>query len=388
MRQFETSSPPLQDRPWPYVPMFEKPPAGLTHFLGLSVVEQRRMLDTLRHTPENLAQLVNGFLGFLYGYRFGYADSPCFLQTDDDLEISLEQAKIVLERELVEFLGVPAVPCVHSQEELVAALQSLVADNPGIDHPLFRFLEEQASYDAVRLFLLNDVIRNEIVDDEVALLVAGQQGVMKEAAAVNLFDECGRGKQQHFHTYWLRILLESLEAWDALLAYRSNSPLKNGDRVRPKAKNQLNDAQCKVSVPLVQQTAEARPWFAGLTSNVFAMLLTRPGYKRAAYGHFIITESWVPQHFAPILQGMDRVGLRRDDNDIYFTAHITLDPTHTDELILGLTHQVPKLTPVECTQILWGCQLAIRGAVAQYDRMLAYLRDLSSAPESFSTRIL
>ena len=76
MRQFETSSPPLQDRPGPYVPMFEKPPAGLTHFLGLSVVEQRRMLDTLRHTPENLAQLVNGFLGFLYGYRFGYADSP------------------------------------------------------------------------------------------------------------------------------------------------------------------------------------------------------------------------------------------------------------------------------------------------------------------------
>ena len=67
--------------------MFEKPPAGLTHFLGLSVVEQRRMLDTLRHTPENLAQLVNGFLGFLYGYRFGYADSPCFLLTDDDLDV-------------------------------------------------------------------------------------------------------------------------------------------------------------------------------------------------------------------------------------------------------------------------------------------------------------
>ncbi len=337
MRHFETACPQLQDRPWPVVPAFDSASDDLTRFLRLSVEQQRMMFFNIRDSADWHAGFVNRYLGQIYAYRLGYADSPCFLNAHDDLEIQLERAKIVLERELIEFLGVK-VRSVTSQEELVTALQRLVVDNPGVNHPLFRFLEEEASAEAVRTFLLNDVIRNEIVDDEVALLVAGHQGVMKEAAAVNLFDECGRGKQQHFHTYWLRMLVESLDSWDDLLAYRT-----------------------------------ARPWFAGLTSNVFAMLLTRPGYKRAAYGHFIITESWVPQHFAPILKGMDRVGLRHGDNDIYFTAHITLDPTHTDELILGLTHQVPKLTSDECTQILWGCHLAIRGAVEQYDRMLSYL---------------
>jgi hypothetical protein len=317
-------------------------PGDLQEFLRLSVGEQRRELTLLRGRREEHAERVHRYLTVIYAHRLGYGDSPCHIRADDDLEIRLEQGKVILERELMAFLGPPSVPCVESQEQLVAELQSLVADNPGIDHPLFSYLRDEASTVAFRTFLLNDVIRNEIVDDEVAWLVAGHQGVMKEAAAVNLFDECGRGKQQHFHTYWLRILLESLNGWDELLTYRSDS----------------------------------RPWYAGITSNVFAMLLTRSSYKWAAYGHFIITESWVPQHFEPILIGMDRVNLRVGDNDIYFTAHVQLDPTHTEELILGLQHQVPKLTADECSQILWGCRLAIAGAVEQYDRMLEYVRGL------------
>ncbi len=340
MRRFDFRSPPLQNNRWPVVPQFETISPELESFLDLSLERQRHELSRLRTTREEHAEFVNRALGLIYAYRFGYADSPCFLGTNDDREIRLEQAKILVERDLLAFLGPPEAPRVGSQQELVALLRTLLAENPGVDHPLFRYLEVEASRDNFHEFLLNDVIRNEIVDDEVAWLVAGHQGLMKEAAAINLYDECGRGQQRHFHTYWLRILLESLGNWDDLMQYR----------VGP------------------------RPWFAAITSNVFAMLLTRSAYKWAAYGHFIVTESWVPPHFERILKGMERVGLNDGENDIYFTAHVTLDPTHTEELILGLEHQVPALTPRECSQILWGGRLAIAGAVAQYDRMMDHLR--------------
>lgn len=339
MREFAYDSPILQDRMWPYVPEFTSIPTELADFLAMSTPLQHAKLRDLQAGSEVHAAFVNTALALIYAYRLGYADSPCFLGADDRLESQLENAKIVLERELVGFLG-QTEPTITSQRELVVELKKLVADNPGVNHPLFDFLDTEANADTLRLFLLNDVIRNEIVDDEVAWLVAGQQGLMKEATAINLYDECGRGKQRHFHTYWLRILLESLDCWDDLLAYRNGS----------------------------------RPWYAGITSNVFAMLLTRSPYKTAAYGHFIITEGWVPPHFEKIMRGMERVGLTRDENDIYFSAHVTLDPTHTEELIMGLDYQVPELSAHQCSGILWGCHLAIAGAVAQYDRMLLELQ--------------
>lgn len=345
MRPFAFESPTLQYRPWPCVPKFNGFSPELSEFLKLSRSGQKQRLDRLQLNREAHCEFVNQSLACIYAYRVGYVDSPCYLGANDNLEIQLEQAKIILERELLDFLGVSAGWDVSSQQDLVLCLQQFVANNRGVEHPLFDFLEREAEVESFYTFLLNEVIRNEIVDDEVAWLVAGQQGLMKEATSINLYDECGRGKQCHFHTYWLRILLDSLDGWDDLLNYRSGP----------------------------------RPWYAGITSNVFAMLLTRSPFKWAAYGHFLITESWVAPHFERIQRGMERVGLKRGDNDIYFSAHVLLDPTHTEELILGLSHQVPELTAGECSQIHWGAHLAVAGAVAQYDRMLEKMKQPASA---------
>ncbi|VVM20018.1 hypothetical protein BSPWISOXPB_5494 [uncultured Gammaproteobacteria bacterium] len=42
-------------------------------------------------------------------------------------------------------------------------------------------------------FLLLETIRNEVVDDEVAMMIPGLQHSMKQVMSSNLWDECGNG---------------------------------------------------------------------------------------------------------------------------------------------------------------------------------------------------
>ncbi|MBC3840408.1 hypothetical protein GXW82_09790 [Streptacidiphilus sp. 4-A2] len=50
-------------------------------------------------------------------------------------------------------------------------------------HPLFEFIRDEASRAQIERFLQCELIRNEVVDDEVALLVVGLQGMQKAVAA-------------------------------------------------------------------------------------------------------------------------------------------------------------------------------------------------------------
>lgn len=183
-------------------------------------------------------------MGVIYSYILGYEDSPCYIKTDDKLEIKLQQAKILLERELMNYwLAIQPIPEQLNQVEAAEYLSKKILVNSGIYHELFEHIATTASKAAISTFLQNEVIRNEVVDDEVAWLINGLQGLLKKVAASNLWDECGRGKLTDFHTYWLRMLLEESNGWNQLADYRKL----------------------------------ASPWFAKITSNSFNMLLTRPG---------------------------------------------------------------------------------------------------------------
>lgn len=349
MRKFHTQAPGLQDLPWPPVSPADGPDPALRRFLAMSGAERKAHLRQLRGSPELHGEAIHSILYPIYSYVLGYPDSPAFRRPDDDLEAEIWSAKLTLERELSDH-WFSEMGGVESLEQRDAAhfLRDFVVTNPGVGHPLFDYIESEASRRALEVFLLNEVVRNEVVDDEVALLVCGLQGLLKSACAANLWDEVGRGRLEHFHTYWLRRLLGGRDGWDAITTYRSGR----------------------------------RPWFAGITSNVFMMLLSRPSSKLAAYGHFVVTEGWVPPHFDKILAGMRRTGLDSEDRTVYFDAHVTIDPTHTEELVVAVERQTPALSGLEVAEIVRGARLAVAGGKAQYDRMLAYLRAIDGVTES------
>ena len=316
----------------------------LRSFMAAPAAAQQAMLAGLRGNPEEHGSFLHRQLAEIYAHWFGYRDGAFTRNTDDAAEEALFTAKIRLERELFDhWVSTDPEPEFADQFEAADYLDELAATNPGVGHPLFEYLRDEAPREQLDRFLQCELIRNEVVDDEVALLVVGLQGMQKAVAAANLWDECGRGKLEHFHTYWLRRLLAATNGWDALYEFREN-----------------------------------HPWFAKLTSNMNAALLTRPARKLMAYGCFLVFESWVEPHFVRILDGLSRVGVLDDEVRIYFTAHVKIDPRHSRELSDGLRLQRPLLTPVEVRDVVHGAHLASSTGKRQFDHMLAYLKSSNS----------
>jgi len=329
----------LQQQRWPPVADFAHIPPELQRFLGASGAEQQAFLEGLRPTPEAHGRFIQDSLSFIYGYVFGYEDSPLYLRADDALEEQLLRAKLRIEREMLEhWLRPEPVPEGLEPEEACRYLQTLIRTNSGIYHPFFDYIRDQSSRPSMLEFLELEVIRNEVVDDEVAFLVVGLQGEMKATMAANLWDECGNGRLEGFHTYWLRRLLRHTGRFEALRTYR--------------------DTQA--------------PWFCKVTSNSYNMMATRPGYKYRAYGSFLITESWVCAHFQRILAGLKRVGLAAPDVAVYFDSHVRIDPRHTHEMLQAILRQQPRLSREQVRQILIGAHTAIAAGSALYERAHRY----------------
>jgi hypothetical protein len=222
---FMAPMPPLQVHSWPPVLPYPGLDPDLWTFLALPLADQRQMLAALRNTPERYGRVLHDGLATCFNYHYGYPDSPCCQRLDDALEVQLTQAELVLGNELLTHSLEPMpIPQCLTQADAAAYLYALAQHNPGVTHPLFDYLSAAASQHVLETVLFLEIMRNEVVDDEVARLVIGLQGLMKAVAASNLWDECGHGKSHGFHTYWLRRLLNRLPGWETLAAYRQTAP--------------------------------------------------------------------------------------------------------------------------------------------------------------------
>ncbi|MDX1341040.1 MAG: iron-containing redox enzyme family protein [Reinekea sp.] len=340
LTELKDKQPHLQEHQWPPLPRFKSTPDDIREFLSLPRSLQKSSLAEVRDTSA-YDEFINTKLAYISGYLFSYCDGPLHLAVDEDLEYEIQRMKLSVESEVLNHWLSSAnreYPFKDSAE-CADYLQHLTFDNPGINHPLFDFLRNDANEVTFKYFLRNEVCRNEVVDDEVAVMTTGIQGAMKAAVCSNLWDEVGQGNLGKFHTYWLRELVEDYSDWHSLIRYR----------------------------------AEERPWFTMITTNVFNILLTRPGLKFRRYGWFLLNEGWVSPHFTKVLFGMDRVGLCQKGQQIYFKAHESIDPRHTEELIESIRYQRPALSDKQMSEIACGAHMSLEASLKQYDAMLNYL---------------
>ncbi len=336
--------PDLQDHYWPPVAAFGEFSKELSDFMEFDREAKMKYLESLRHDYHEHGGFLNKSLGVIYAYVYTYKDSPCYMRSDPDLEIKLMEAKILLEEEYMnEWLTPRDMPNINNQEDLADYLREFVVSDNVLYHEFWGYLENEAGEAAMHEFLRLVLARNEIVDDETAFLVCGLQGNMKKVTTSNLWDECGNGSLERFHTYWLRRLLDRTDQWEGLPEYRSQGK---------------------------------KPWSAGILSNTFNVFLTRPHLKYRAYGFFVNTESWVEPHFEPVLTGLKRLGLDHEDIAVYFLAHTTIDPQHSQELIDAIEYQTPRLNQTEINEILIGSNHAMSAALFQYRDVLEHLREV------------
>ncbi len=336
-------NPNLHEHHWPPVNSLLELTPEMLDFINTDAKNMPLILQNKKSDPLYFSTFLHETLSAIYAYIFGYENSITYISPNDLLEINLYKAKVILERELLDnWLEVDCnFPKNLNQQEASDYLYKLSKYNPAVQHPFFEYLRKEASTKSMQYFLYNEVTRNESVDDDVALLSTGLQGMMKNVAVANLWDECGHGILENFHTYWLRRLLEKNESWEELRHYRLS-----------------------------------QPYFSKITSNTFNMLITRSPYKFHAFGEFMITEGFVAPHFVKIIEGLKRTGLGDEDIIVYFTSHVIVDPNHTREMAIAIKEQRPMLSQEKINQIIHGSHIAIAAATKQYDLMLNYLKRL------------
>jgi hypothetical protein len=330
---------------WPPVLSFDDHDAKLVEpYLDMKSQEIRERLASKRGNYHDHANSVVLPLGVLYAHFYGYHDAPVF-HGREDIDSELVRVKRVLETEMINHIFKPDLSEIDKHTSSPAAaveyLRWLSKTNPGVHHRFFDYVRDEMSADSMKKFLWLETIRNEVVDDEVAMLVPGTQHAMKQVVSSNLWDECGNGKIDGFHTSWLIQLLNYQDQWDEFFAFRST-----------------------------------RPWFSMLTSHSFNSLLTTPGRNFAAYGTFLINESWVIEHFIRIKAGMNRLGIHDEDRRIYFEAHCNIDDHHTAELIEAISKQRPPLQQHQLRDLLVGAHQAIASALVMYENNLKYFKDM------------
>lgn len=332
----------LMEYSWPLVSAYTKNQEFL-NFIELLPDEQKLYLKLLRTNTKEHGQFIHTSLSNIYAYCFGYQDSILYLKTNDDLEAKIILAKFQLEREMLEHWLMPSEPPKDlNQDEACEYLTELIKTNSGIYHPFFDYIKDEICISKMIEFLQFETVRNEVVDDEVALIIVGLQGQMKNVMSSNLWDECGNGEITSFHTYWLRRLISSLKIINNFHEFRHSK----------------------------------LPWFTSITSNSFNMMATRPSYKYRAYGSFFITESWVKPHFDRVLKGLKRVNLLNEDISVYFEKHCFIDPYHTEQIKQAFTHQQPRLNSEEVHEVLWGAHTAVVAGSRLYDLSMEYFNGI------------
>mgnify|MGYP002515193473 CR=1 FL=1 len=334
---FLKDKPQLQDLYWPPVNFYQINQL-LHNYLTTNTSLEEFIANEKRY--DKIGEKLNIALSEIYAYMYGYKDSILFQRQNKDLDILILTKKIEVEEYFLHnWLNIEKFPDTSflNQEDLAIYFEEESINSEGMHHSFFDFIADEMDREAMIHFLKTEICRNEYVDDEVALLTVGLQGNMKKVSASNLWDECGCGLLQNFHTYWLRRLMLNITDYESFLDWRLT-----------------------------------KPWQFSLTSNIFNCLLSNPALKLAAYGCFTTTEQWVECHFNKIIKGMRRVGLCSGDALVYFEKHKTIDPHHTEELVQAIRFQSPRLTKEELAIIHKGSLLAIKVAVLAYDRMLDF----------------
>ncbi|WP_067450464.1 iron-containing redox enzyme family protein [Actinomadura macra] len=184
----------------------------------------------------------------------------------------------------------------------------------GVDHPLFTFLAEDATFGQLRTFIDQETPFDIHFGDLLALLLPGVHGGEKIELAGNFWDEMGRGAVEATHR---RLRLSMME------------------RVGVPADAYLVDVE--------------RFWLEELRlANMYFQASTDRRLAPQAVGMLMATELVVPGRIDRQIDGWRRLGLT-DQEMHYLREHVTVDVEHAqgwlDNVVIPIAEDRPDLMP-------------------------------------------
>lgn len=233
-----------------------------------------------------------------------------------------------LEADRAEAAGV-AAGAPTDVDDFVDWFQELRGCGAGQDHPLFDFLEQEATFEEVRWFVRQEVAGEAGFEDLVALTQLRMPVRAKLEMARNYWDEMGRGKRQAMHGPLLANLAFALD-------------------VAATAPDEI-------------------VWESLAVANLMAGLAFHRHYAFQSVGALGVIELTAPTRAPKVTNALHRVGIGPDASR-YFRLHAVVDVAHSrawnTEVIATLVAERPELA----VHIAQGAVMRLNAGARTFER--------------------
>lgn len=255
-----------------------------------------------------------------------------------ELLYNIEEAWTAAERE--EFSSqLVATPTVEQFPEWITKIVQEHRSN--VQHPIFKYLKEEASFDALREFILQETPFDIYFGDIIAYMMPGVYDGMKVELLENFWDEMGHAKLEKMHRTLRLQMMEKLD-------------------VQPDIHVKRPEYFCASELQLANLY-----FFATFDRRHYAQLI----------GMLLATETMVPGRLDHQIQGWRRVGMN-DDDMRYLVEHTVVDVEHAhgwmNEVVVPLLSRHPELTG----DIVLGVLRRLKHAEIVCDELLEHIRKL------------
>ena len=207
--------------------------------------------------------------------------------------------------------------------------KDLLRNHPATHHPIFEYLENEASIEEMSYFFSQEITVDSRFDDLLAMLQVGQDLGIKMEIAENYWDEMGNGNLKNVHTELFDTLLKELHLTD-------NSSL---------------DALFK----------EVAPESLACGNLLIYSAIHRDKFN-IGLGAMGAVEMLAPIRFNYLVKGFERLGLSQEACE-YHKLHITIDTKHgngwINNAIVPLVERQPELKK----EIAYGALLRLESSL-------------------------
>jgi len=236
--------------------------------------------------------------------------------------------------------SMPGLPLTVSPDSFSQHLQQLWINHRAAAHPIYDFLQHQASKAQLSYFFKCDSALNLLFFDLIAMALVGARQDTRSELSRNMWDESGMGSDYFTH----------VNLYKALLAENM--------------------------IPLPDDNYVHLLGWQGLTGyNLFLL----GGINREHYfklvGALAITELLDPSQYQKLVYGSKRLGLR-DQQLHYYTEHIDVDIIHANGWLQHVITPVVCHTPAAMTEIWIGANLRLNTVDKYYDHLLEEVKKI------------
>jgi len=239
-----------------------------------------------------------------------------------------------------EFTDLQSINLSSGYENCAKFLINLWRNHNASHHPLFDFIEKEATEEQLYLFLKSDSALNLLFFDLVSYTLIGAPPETRATISENIWDEVGHGDNDFTHVNLYKDLLE----------------------------------RRAISLPeshyIELYGVEA---IAGHNGFMLGGINRRHYYK--LLGVMAMTEVLDPPQYSKLVKGCTRLGLTVRDIH-YYTEHIEVDIKHGEDWLYKVINVITQQHPEAANEFYLGSVLRLNTAEKYYDNLLSEFKKI------------